>query len=447
MHGHFSEQNHNFERFGTRDWKAAYFYLWTESMGAAFASTDRALRQHERSMDKIKAHIDTIRTAKVHRHFLLTEWYFHNALVSARFEREVDALFSFRQAYNLLEEGQSLYPDFKYFKKTSGLVKILLGSVPENFQWVLQILGWSGDVKEGMEDLSTLNDDTDFGIEVRAYQALTKAYVLEDFAKAEKEMAALYEQYSEWLLAYLYMAILSKNSNAQKIIDLSHTQAMGFHKSHYLVGEAYLQRADYDSALYHYSFFQEYYPDEGELLKDTYYKMYLCYYLMEDFEKADSLKTIAAQRGNSRLETDRYASQLIDREVDILLMKSRLASDGGFYVLAQGFLNQFKKENSNVRGSKLVEMHYRQARISHKLGNFEVAKSSYQLTIDNYVPNSQYYAPNSALQLGKIAMNEGDLESAEKWLKKCLDYKGHEYKRSIERKARALLNTLESTQR
>ena len=58
--------------------------------------------------------------------------------------------------------------------------------------------------------------------------------------------------------------------------------------------------------------------------------------------------------------------------------------------------------------------------------------------------NDWYYAPNACLQLGYLARQRDDVTEARRWFEKALSYKKHEYKNSIDSKARSALAQLKA---
>jgi hypothetical protein len=56
--------------------------------------------------------------------------------------------------------------------------------------------------------------------------------------------------------------------------------------------------------------------------------------------------------------------------------------------------------------------------------------------------NPWYFAANSALQLGYIAEAQKDKVMAKKYFEQALNFKRHEYKNSIDSKARSALEQL-----
>jgi Tfp pilus assembly protein PilF len=125
-------------------------------------------------------------------------------------------------------------------------------------------------------------------------------------------------------------------------------------------------------------------------------------------------------------------------------MKARLASDGGYYKEALEILRSFPG-TKNQKTRDLIEYNYRQARIYHNTKEAEKAISFYLLTIKlsgDYKEETFYFAPNSALNLGYIYRKAGNAELARQYFSMALSFKNHEYKNSIDNKAKAALEDL-----
>ncbi len=126
----------------------------------------------------------------------------------------------------------------------------------------------------------------------------------------------------------------------------------------------------------------------------------------------------------------------------VVLLKSRLLFDGGYYQRALNELldNPVKSFVKNRRD--LVEYTYRLARIYHETGNTEKALSYYRQTIARGSNEPYYYAAASAFQMGLIYENSGSYAQADSAYRKCLSIETSEYKTSLDQKAKAGLNRL-----
>jgi tetratricopeptide (TPR) repeat protein len=88
-----------------------------------------------------------------------------------------------------------------------------------------------------------------------------------------------------------------------------------------------------------------------------------------------------------------------------------------------------------------AEYYYRKARLAHKQNKPE-AVQLYQETIVMTGQDNWYFAPNACLQLGYIYQSQNKVKEAEEYFQRALAYRRHEYKNSIDSKARSALAQL-----
>jgi tetratricopeptide (TPR) repeat protein len=217
---------------------------------------------------------------------------------------------------------------------------------------------------------------------------------------------------------------------------------MPLYYADYLKGEVYLHKAEYLNALSSYRSFINHYSGQN-YIKDAHYKMGLCYWLNGNVNDALSLFKDARTKGKEASEADKSAAKsLADKQLpNVLLSKARYATDGGYYPLARTLLSSITDKDLPVKRDQ-VEYYYRKARLEHKSGNTEAAKLFYRQTIDMAGDESWYFAPNACLQIGYILEQEKNVAEAENFFEKALTYKKHEYKNSIDSKAKSALSRL-----
>jgi tetratricopeptide (TPR) repeat protein len=175
-------------------------------------------------------------------------------------------------------------------------------------------------------------------------------------------------------------------------------------------------------------------------MKDAYYKTGLCYWLNGNTNDALSVFKEARSIGKEAAEADKSAARnLADKHLPhVMLSKVRYAIDGGYYQAAKTLLATITDKDLATRRDQ-VEYHYRKARLEHNTGQREAAKLFYQQTIDMAGDESWYFAPNACLQTGYLLADEGKTADARKFFQKALTYKKHEYKNSIDSKAKSAL--------
>ena len=149
--------------------------------------------------------------------------------------------------------------------------------------------------------------------------------------------------------------------------------------------------------------------------------------------------------GNDSAEPDKYAAkQLEDPKMpNHKLLKARFSTDGGYYDQASAaLLSVIPSELKTPK--EQTEFYYRKARLAHKTNDLVSAKTLYLQCITLTKDNPWYFGANSALQIGYIAQEQRDYATAKKYFELALSYKRHEYKSSIDSKAKFALEQIKS---
>jgi hypothetical protein len=400
-------------------------------------------RFRERTEKKFKGHIAAYQ-------FLQAEMRLQWAFVYLKFGHELDAAQNLRQAYQIAEECKRKYPRFIPIRKTTGLIEIIIGSVPEKYDWVLSLLGMEGSIETGLEDLNIAKGvESPVAFESRLLSALVQGFVFQKTDAGLREIFTLREQYPQnRLLLFLGAALALKNSQNETALGLLDTLAnqqndgLDLFYADYLRGEAYLHKADYLNSISSYRSFINHYQGQN-YMKDAHYKIGLCYWLNGNVNDALAAFKEAKTMGKESSEADKHAARSMsdDNLPNVSLSKVRYFTDGGYYEQAEETLNKISLQDVREKRDQ-VEYYYRKARLAHKQNQLPAAVLFYQQTIDLAGEENWYFAPNACLQLGYIVLGNGNKEEARTWFNRALGYKKHEYKNSIDSKAKSALAQL-----
>lgn len=375
--------------------------------------------------------------------FFLAEIKLRNAFTNLKLGNELSATWQLRQSYKLIQENIEKYPDFIPNYKTMGILHVLIGSVPEQYQWIINLLGMQGDIKQGLLELGKVSSSQDiFTHEARLLEATIYAYLLNKADKASQAVRSLPLDENQDLVAYIAMAIYLKNGNAKNAFDIYKMYKNNDRNPllHYQAGEMFLQLGQYRDAENALEKFVALFKGQN-FIKDAYYKLFLAYWLQNQNEKALLYLNKARNQGQTLSEADKHANKMLDRSEKLNrdIMKIRFFTDGGNFHEADSIINV--TDTSTLNADDKLEFQYRAARLSHKQGDIAKAIALYKQVIKQQ-QGSYYFAPNSCLQLGYIYKDMGEVNKAESWLQKALKYKGHEYKNSIDNEAKAALKSL-----
>lgn len=388
-------------------------------------------------------------------------WYLYSraqmslqwALVRIREGSYANAALDFNRAYRLLIENNDLYPEFIPNRAGLALMQILIGSIPENYQWVSRLFSLKGSVNEGIATLQQISSTAgDVFLQQESLFLLTfTTFNLADNEKHTHFLESILDApavgklvSNSPLLTYASVVFAMHNGQNDRAINLLLHRPSGkdyypFYYLDYLTGVAKLNRLDKDAAVWFLRYLMNY---KGEaFVKSAYQRLAWAALIEGNSEKyADYMKSVKL-RGNTQLEGDERAEQQASagQFPDIRLLKAALLFDGGYYKRALAELENYESEDFTAEREKL-EYIYRKARIYHEWGEVQQAIPLYQLTLMQGQNHPWYFAANAALNLGLIFENQKKYPEAEKYYSHCLGLNYKEYKTSISQKAKAGLN-------
>jgi len=371
------------------------------------------------------------------------------AFIYFKFGHEFDAALNLRQAYLTTAEIKRRFPAFQAIKKTSALLEIIIGSVPEKYNWVLSLLNIQGTIETGLEELENIRtSDNPLRLEADMLFALIQGFVLQQTDRGMSVMQKIIEQHpTNKLVLFLGGSLAIKNSQSEMALTMLGTlsdqqSGLPIYYAEYLKGEVYLHKAEYLNSITSYRWFINHYKGQNHI-KDANYKIGLCYWLNGNVNDAKAVFKQARNLGKESTEADKYAARsLVESELPHpKLTKARYFTDGGYYDRAREILESILP-GEILTSRDQVEFYYRKARLEHKSNKLALAKLFYRQTIDLNGAETWYFAPNACLQMGYIALAENDKALAEEYFERALSYKKHEYKNSIDTKAKSALAQL-----
>ncbi|WMJ74319.1 tetratricopeptide repeat protein [Cytophagaceae bacterium ABcell3] len=379
--------------------------------------------------------------------FTMAEVKLQWAFVKAKSGDEISAAWSIRQAYKMLEENQRKYPDFLPNKKSFGLMHILIGSIPEKYLWIAKLAGMHGKVPTGLSMLDeVIAHDKTYALESQIIKLSTAYYILNE--KNLTDIKQLYQKHPDnLLLSFIYSSILMKETQSEAALKVlstapSGTDYLSLPFLHYMHGLIYLNKGDYHvSQTYFHRYLKMH--KGSNFIKDTWFRLFLTHWLPGKHQEAEKSLSKVLTQGAAVYDADKYAESFAKKRhfPNKQLMKARLFTDGGYNDLAIKSLDSISLKEL-LTPSDNIEYHYRYARVYHKTGNLQQAIEKYQETINVAEHTPLYFAPNAALQLGYIFKSIGDIQKAEEYFNLALSFKNHEYKNSIDNKAKAALSEI-----
>ena len=405
-------------------------------------------RENDR-LDQLKKMDDTSPWQRV----LQAEVRLHWAFVKLKFGREVSASWDVIRAYKLLSENQKRFPHFLPTYKSLGTLHVMIGSVPEQYTWVAGLLGLSGTVRQGQQELQQAQPDTLFGLEARLIDLMIRAYVLKFTDADGQNLQRLIRENGNNLLVHLFGATIEqKNGHSEQALAYLTARPTGVYQPlpvvNNILGDIYLRKGQYATAEGYYAQFLRTYKGRN-FLKDSYYKLFLCGWLSNkpDARTRPFLDKVISV-GRTTVESDKaaqkFAEAYLKRGVPLnqkVLMRARLASDGGFTDSAMAYLRPYHEARFATVAER-AEYNYRLGRIHQRRNDSNAAIPCLSRALALSETDQLSFGATAALQLGYIYQGKNDRPKAKSFFEKALSFKHHEYKNSVDNKARAGLNGL-----
>jgi tetratricopeptide (TPR) repeat protein len=365
----------------------------------------------------------------------------------------VTAAWEIRNAYQIIEENSKKHPGFLPDLKNMGLIKTVLGTVPENYRWALKIAGMSGNYEEGLAMIRKFLNDESLASQQPVIRQSAEFYytlLLLNFGDKKecwnfcKKVTADHQQnlMSCYLRGFVAMKTAHNDEAVSTLLGRPSTpEYTPFVALDYFLGGAKLNRLDKDADVYLKRFVTF---NKGEnLVKDAYKKLSWFYLLQQDTQKFNIYRGLSRKYGAITSDEDRNAQKEAESGIlpDAELLRARLLFDGGYYSRAEEVMESINAASLKTEYQK-IEYHYRYGRIMHEAGKIPRALEEYHRVVKISGNSGYYFAPNACLQLGYIYEHLGYRDLARDHFEQAIAYRGYEYRSSVTQKAKVALNRL-----
>ena len=186
------ENAYNTEKNDPKFLLLKHYAVFIETMITENPAKFQILKESEKSLVK---QLELIKDQSAWSHYSVAEIKIQTAVIRLKMGERVQAFKSIREAYHILKKNESVYPGFLSNKKSLGWIESLVGSVPDNFDWVKKMTGLQGNIESGEKKLDLFCNQA--GKEIP------------DFLKWEGKIA----------LAYVNIHLAKNNSKAKMILN------------------------------------------------------------------------------------------------------------------------------------------------------------------------------------------------------------------------------------
>jgi hypothetical protein len=358
-----------------------------------------------------------------------------------------------RTAYQLHKKNYSLYPHLYATYKSLGFIKALLGTLPENYHWILSIVGLKGDYQEGINLIETcLNQYTLDDNKILEKQQAAFYYTLLQFYFGNKQIAWSFckehtQNYQQNLLScYLRSFIASHTANTDEAIAIitkrpKSSEYAKFEELDFVYGYAKLNKLELNADIY----FKKYvtFGKNVSLKKDAYKRLSWIKLLNEDTMHYHIYRKLAYKQVDGKDDEDIMVENNLKSGIyeHTEILKARLQFDGGYYTTAENIIKNIPLP-SIINQTLKCEYHYRYGRILQEQAKYSKAIDHFTNAVKIGETQQSYFAPFSALQLGNIYHKMGLNQTAIFYFEKAIAYKNYESKAYITQKAKQALSEI-----
>ncbi|TDX00416.1 tetratricopeptide repeat protein [Dinghuibacter silviterrae] len=372
---------------------------------------------------------------------------FQWAAIEMKFGGNVSAGWAGRKSFLQIKDNEKEFPDFSPNQMIYGAMKTVLGAVPDGYKWFTNLLGMKGSVRDGMAMVGGFISKHDawanlFKDEGIFYYTYLKFYILNQHDEVFRFIEDCHlDTVNNLLFAYMVANLALNDQRAdvtEAILRARNTspEYMATPVWDMEMGCARLCHQQKDANVYLERYLAAF---KGRFyVKDIIQKLSWYYYLEGNMPMASHYRKEVLTRGSAHTEADKNA--LRDAQLGVwpnkLLLEARLLSDGGYHKEAFQVL-QGKTTSDFPTDVEKLEFSYRLGRIYDDLGRQDDAIKAYLVAVKLGEHRQEYFASRAAWQIGYIYERRGNKNMAVAFYQKCIDMPDHEYKNSMDQRAKA----------
>lgn len=186
----------------------AQIYLWLYMGNSSAADLERFLQLSDEAIEKVKEY-NTSDSRKEYANLLLGNLYTQRVLALGKASRFVDMAWAGKKANSYLSDVIEANPENADAYLGLGLFKFALSQIPSTFRYVLSLIGFDGNLKDGIHYLKSAAAKSALTkVEAQFYFAQISADFLTDYATASRMLGQLQKQYPGNVLFTYTLAIV-----------------------------------------------------------------------------------------------------------------------------------------------------------------------------------------------------------------------------------------------
>ncbi|RMG16695.1 MAG: DUF3808 domain-containing protein, partial [Bacteroidetes bacterium] len=390
------------------------------------------------------------------KNVMLAELYYKRAALEFLDGNYFTALRFLQSSRSSIRRNEKKFPGNENHLKVLGIFNVALGAVPRKYQWLTNILGFSGDMDLGMDQLRrAAKTGHILPLEADLFAYYVEKNMLDQPHKAIDRLTQLKKRYPTNLIVDLCLAAgymsIKENEAALQLLRARNQyrldQAVFFSPLwDYQLGKAFYFKEDYFRAQI---YFEQFLKQKGSKLfrTDATFRLGMSLTLNGSYQEGLRFFRLLASDKSSGFDDDAYAENMARRFARHepsahvkALFRARNLFDGGYYQQALAILDGLASQALNV--ADRTELAYRYARIYHSQGALQRARQQYLLCIAQPQSEQLWLQVYAHYFLGEIAREAGDFSTARSYYKSALEFDDYFYQDGLENRCKIALSAL-----
>lgn len=365
-----------------------------------------------------------------------------------------------RSGRNYAIEQQQRFPQDQAIYKVLGVFNAMFGAVPSRYLWITEMLGYEGNVRQGLKQLTTAAqiEQSYLRIEAVLFASYIEKIMLNQSKQSLQRLLRARKQHSpNAVLDYFCALAYMQNKQTEKALpflqnQLASTKSGRTHMPYwdYQMGKAYYNRGNYRQAYPYFKRFLEEY--QGTLfLTDAHFRLGMAYTLDGQYASGKAYFSRLAERESSGFDQDEYAAHLAQifagrapTATEQSLFQARHYYDGGYFAKAEQRLQSLNQQEG-LSGDDKTELYYRLGRLYHDQQQISKAVEHYQASIEQIAQEEVWLQAYARYYLGEIAREQNRPQEARKQYEAALEYDDYWYQSGLENRCKTRLAELKGS--
>lgn len=390
-------------------------------------------------------------------YYSLSSIYGYRSLMFFLNRDYVNGLWSVRKSITWTDELLQKHPDFYDGYLWRGIIYFSMHQVPSTFRSLLSIIGFKGDIKQGLKDIQTVSQKGDIA-KAEAQYFLSQFYStsLNDNQKAYELLINLLSKYpdNEFFVYSIAIELMklhrideAKNYLNQIIKNNSIEIDAIKELSYFLLGDCFFYQNDFKTAIENYELFLSNY-NQSQYKPTASFRCGIGAYFLNNKEKANQFfkKAISFKSKNSEDHFyQRYAQKIVNSNFDDKIFKIFYGWNllrSGKFESAIDIFNEILNSKSN-QDLKIVAF-YLKGLSYYKLNDSSNARKYLKETLKLDESDEIWAKAFSYLYLARIEFKSKNYQAAENYITILLKLNDFDFENSVHSQAKNLLERIKN---